>query len=209
VTLSLLGSMLSVACGDDMRVVAPSEPDAAADAASPAPDPQAPGQSVAGPSTTTTTLPGGGTTTTSTTAAPTTTTTVPDPTVPPVDPGQRLEGAAAESLAFVNQRRSENGLPALEVDPDLTAMAEGWANQIAANQDLRHNPNLAEQAPDEYLAVGENVGYAPSSSAIDTGWWESDGHRENILRSSFDAIGIAFVVDGNGTYWGVQVFAGA
>ncbi len=200
-TLSLLGITSVTACGDEMRVVAPVDPVASTTSV--------PGSAAvaAGQVATTTTVPA----TTTTTEVPPTTetpTTEPPPETTPPDPNQPYEGPEADSLAFVNERRAENGRDALEVDTDLTAMAEQWAAQIAADQDLRHNPNLGEQAPDDYTAVGENVGYAWSSSAIDDGWWDSDGHRENILRESFDAIGIAFVVDGEGTVWGVQVFAG-
>jgi uncharacterized protein YkwD len=97
---------------------------------------------------------------------------------------------------------------ALQLDPELVTMAENWAAQLASDKNLRHNPNLAQQAPDHYMAVGENVGYAGSAGAIDTGWWNSPGHRENILRPAFQAVGIAFVTDNSGTVWGVQVFAG-
>jgi uncharacterized protein YkwD len=200
VTLALLGFAFVSACDGEIHVVAPSEPTASTTSMPGAGE-------VAGQASTTTAL-------TSTTTAPPTTestlppTTAPPETTPPDDPNQPYEGPEAESLAFVNERRAENGLHALEVDPALTTMADDWAQQIAADQDLRHNPNLGEQAPDGYNAVGENVGYAWEASVIDNGWWESDGHRENILRRSYDAIGIAFVVDGEGTVWGVQVFAG-
>jgi uncharacterized protein YkwD len=213
--LSLLGVLGIAACGREPQVVAPSETAAPPSTGIPVPPADdAPAEDQA--------FEAAGASTTSTTAAVTTTaveTTLPETTTSSTPAsttsttfgasGGVLEGAAAESLAFVNQRRAESGLPALEADPDLTAMAEGWAQQIAADQNLRHNPNLGEEAPDDYTSIGENVGYAPSAGMIDQGWWESEGHRENILRSSFQAIGIAFVLDGDGTTWGVQVFAGS
>lgn len=146
------------------------------------------------------------------TTAPTTTTTLQpaDPPTTPVDPNQPYQGPEAESLAFVNQKRAEQGRATLQVDPRLTELARGWASQLAADKNLRHNPNLGDEVLGGlgYRAAGENVGYAGSASAIDEGWWNSDGHRRNILSRDFHAIGIAFVVDDEGTYWGVQVFAG-
>jgi uncharacterized protein YkwD len=211
VTLSLLGITVLVACGNEPQVVAPVEPDPPVGASSLPPDAPSSDQTGLGTSATTssTAVVSDGAPVTDTPPSSTTTVPAPDPTPPSsVDPDQPYQGAAEESLAFVNQMRAENGRDPLQVDPELTVMADNWADQIATDQNLRHNPNLGEQAPDDYRAVGENVGYARSSSSIDNGWWDSEGHRENILRSSFDAIGIAFVVDEDGTYWGVQVFAG-
>lgn len=211
VVLSLAGAAGLVACGGDVEVVAPEQHQEAlaTDASTTttaggtfdsqaaentqsddiAVSDQAPLVETPPPSTTTTTPP----------------TTVPPPvTVPPPTPGQ---AAASTSLDFVNQKRAENGLAALQFDPELVAMAERWCETIASDGDLRHNPNLGSEAPDEYSRVGENVGYAGSGSAIDNAWWNSEGHRDNIL-GDYTAIGIAFVIDEDGTYWGVQVFGG-
>jgi len=202
VAILVCGAVALAGCGEDLQVVGTDGAQGAG-----------PGSTVAGAAVDA--QDAAASTTTTTTVVEATTSTGPPPTAAPAtaptttpDTGPYV-GVAAESLAFVNEHRAEQGLPALEVDPELTAMATGWANQIASDGDLRHNPQLGEQAPDQYMSVGENVGYAPSAGAIDNGWWESDGHRENILRPSFDAIGIAFVVDQNGTTWGVQVFAGS
>lgn len=145
------------------------------------------------------------TSTTTTVPATTTTTEAPPPPPPPPNPDRTWE---ERSLAFVNQKRSENGAGALQMDPDLTAMAEGWADELVNRQDLGHNPNLGEQIPDRFRAWGENVAYSYSADNIDQMWWESDGHRANILGSSYDSIGIAFTEDGNGQVWAVQVFGG-
>lgn len=127
------------------------------------------------------------------------------------DPGSETseaEGYAAASVAYVNERRAENGLGALEVDPELTAVAQAWAEQMVAEQDLYHNPDLGEQVPAGYGAWGENIAYSSDPTRIDGMWWESDGHRANMLGSSYTHIGVAFVQDDQGTWWAVQNFAG-
>jgi uncharacterized protein YkwD len=48
----------------------------------------------------------------------------------------------------------------------------------------------------------------PDPGGLDQAWWESDGHRANILGENYEAVGIAFVPDGRGTYWAVQIFGG-
>lgn len=140
---------------------------------------------------------------TSTTGAPATTsaTTAPGPTAPNAS-------AATQSVAFVNDRRAENGLGALRDDGELRALAEAWAQQMAADQEMRHNPNLDEQMPDGYFAWGENVAYGFDAAAIDQAWWDSEGHRANMLNGDYSAIGVAFVADDAGDLWAVQVYGG-
>jgi uncharacterized protein YkwD len=96
----------------------------------------------------------------------------------------------------------------LTSDPDLNAAALGWARQLAASKQLGHNPNLRDVVPSKYGYIGENVAYSSTSTNIDQGWWDSPGHHDNILGQHYTAVGIAFVVDDDGTYWAVQVFAG-
>lgn len=130
-----------------------------------------------------------------------------EPSGPPADDGSDA-GLAATSVAYVNDRRNEAGLGTLAGDPELTAMADRWARQMLAEQDLHHNPNLGSEKPAGYGTVGENIAYSSTPTNIDDMWWDSDGHRANILGSSYTHIGVAFVEDDRGTTWAVQVFAG-
>jgi uncharacterized protein YkwD len=118
------------------------------------------------------------------------------------------QAAAAQSVAFVNDHRRDNGSGDLRADAELTALAEAWAQQMAADQEMRHNPNLSDQIPAGYSAWGENVAYGFDPGEINEAWWNSDGHRANMLNPDYTALGVAFVVDDAGDYWAVQVFAG-
>jgi uncharacterized protein YkwD len=140
----------------------------------------------------------------------------PAPTNPPVTVSPPPAGAAAvldqgaadRSLAFVNQHRTSNARSVLGSDPDLDQAALDWARQLAVNGDLSHNPNLRGVVPGRYGWIGENVAMSYTDDNIDQMWWESDGHRANILGEHYTAMGIAFVVDSDGTWWAVQVFGG-
>jgi uncharacterized protein YkwD len=111
-------------------------------------------------------------------------------------------------VAFVNQRRAENGLGPLTVDPELQVDAEEWARQMAVEQNMYHDPDRGTKMPPHYGWWGENVAMGPDPGGLDQAWWESDGHRANILGENYEAVGIAFVPDGRGTYWAVQIFGG-
>ena len=119
-------------------------------------------------------------------------------------PASAGEGGTIKRLA--NAARADAGLDPLTRDSALDRLARKWAYKIAADGELSHNPDLAEQVPDGWQGIGENVamGY-PTGAEMHRGWMSSDGHRANIL-GDYTHIGIAFVVV-DGTSWGVQVFA--
>jgi uncharacterized protein YkwD len=57
-----------------------------------------------------------------------------------------------------------------------------------------------------YHTAGENIAYGyPTPESVVNGWMNSEGHRKNILNSSFTEIGVGYVSNGN--YW-TQMFIG-
>lgn len=115
--------------------------------------------------------------------------------------------AAGEDTIFslVNQARAANGLGPLKLNSAISAVSVAWANQMAANGAMTHNPSYASQMPGGWSKAAENVamGY-PSPGDVHSGWMNSPGHRANILGDYTD-IGIAFVT-ANGTTWAVENF---
>lgn len=119
-------------------------------------------------------------------------------------PASAGEGGTIKRLA--NSARSDAGLDPLTRDSALDALARKWAYKIGADGALSHNPDLAEQVPEGWQGIGENVAMGYRTGAeMHRGWMNSDGHRANIL-GDYTHIGIAFV-EVDGTTWGVQVFA--
>ena len=117
-----------------------------------------------------------------------------------------VAGEAETIYSALNQSRAAAGLGALNRNASLDAVAVGWANQMAASGTMAHNPAMSSQIPAGWSAAGENVAQGqPNGSAMNTAWYNSPGHRANMLGSYSD-VGIAFVAAG-GTTWGVEVFA--
>ena len=108
--------------------------------------------------------------------------------------------AMAESIvAAMNRERAAHGLGPLRLEPRLTLAAEDRV------QDMMRKHYFDHVSPDgvspftwvrargyRYRMVGENLalGYRGSASIVN-GWMNSPGHRENILQSGFDEVGIA------------------
>ncbi|MCL1890504.1 MAG: CAP domain-containing protein [Coriobacteriia bacterium] len=119
--------------------------------------------------------------------------------------GTEKYGYATEVVSSVNVARAANGKAALTVDKDLTAAAMQRVAEIAVFfNHTRPSGKSCFTVSDK--VYGENIaaGYSTSANVM-TGWMNSDGHRENILRNTFVSIGVGCFVHEGTTYW-VQLF---
>ena len=118
-----------------------------------------------------------------------------------------------ESSLFssINAARSQAGLPGLTAAPGLADVARGWASSMAAAGNLSHNPNLGNQieasgAPG-WTTAAENVGVGGPADGIFTAYMNSPAHRDNILRSTVDSVGLGALRTPDGRVWDVMVFS--
>jgi uncharacterized protein YkwD len=147
----------------------------------------------------------------------------------PAPGGDGLPAAAQQVLALINQARAQAGLPAYTVSSGLDTSAARHNAVMEGGCGLSHQcpgePALGDRetaAGVHWTAAGENIGeggpVASTSSAITqmaVGLTQSmlnekppdDGHRLNILSSTFTHIGIAVARDGSGTVWLTQDFS--
>jgi uncharacterized protein YkwD len=143
--------------------------------------------------------------------------------------GTSAGSAAGQVLALINQARSAAGLPALTITAGLDASASAHNFRMAGGCGLSHQcpgePDLGARetaAGVHWTAAGENIGeggpVANTTAAMAqmaVGLTQSmlnekppdDGHRRNILSSSFTHIGIAVFRDSSGTVWLTQDFS--
>jgi uncharacterized protein YkwD len=135
----------------------------------------------------------------------------------------------AQVLATINQARASAGLPALTVTTGLDASSGAHNLKMADGCGLSHQcPGEAAIGDREtaagviWTAAGENIGeggpVADTQAAITqmaVGLTQSmlteqppnDGHRMNILSTTFTHIGIAVYRDSSGTVWLTQDFS--
>ena len=119
----------------------------------------------------------------------------------------RAAASEADTIgSLLNQARASAGLPPLARNGAMDAVAAGWAQQMAANGAMSHNPSYSSQIPRGWSKAGENVATGfPSPSDTHTAWMNSAGHRANILGDYTD-VGVAYFVDANGVSWAVEDF---
>lgn len=128
-------------------------------------------------------------------------------------PCAALNASAADLLDRINVERANAGQRPLAMDGCLSRMAGGWASAMAAGNltGSAHNPSLTAEARACSLRgwgenVGRTMGSSPDTARIMSAWMASDGHRANILRSSFTHIGIGLDRGSNGSWYYVLDF---
>jgi uncharacterized protein YkwD len=119
-------------------------------------------------------------------------------------PGAKLDAAAAASM--ISGYRSNNGLPAVELDPKLMELAQAQAAVMAKRDKLDHGagkPFVGRLKASGYDAktAAENIGagYHTLAEAF-SGWRDSPPHRSNMLLGGATKIGIAAVYTPSSKY---------
>ncbi len=140
-------------------------------------------------------------------------------------PGSPVE----QVLALINQARAAQGLAPLTLTADLDASAAQHDATMADGCGLSHQcpgePAIGQRETDagvDWTACGENIGDggpvdddASAEASMAVGLTQSmldekppdDGHRLNILSTSYTHIGIAVIRDSSGTVWLTQDFS--
>lgn len=117
-----------------------------------------------------------------------------------------------EVIRIVNEERAKQGLQPLKKNNDLCKMAGIRATETTSL--FSHTrPNgescftILKEYNISYMTVGENIATGQQTPAeVMNAWMNSQGHRENIMNSSFGQIGVGVVKGGSyGIYW-VQMF---
>ena len=116
-------------------------------------------------------------------------------------------------LEAINAERAERGLRRYRLDRDLEAAAADHSRRMAEAGRLTHQlprePDLRTRIAATGLrfdAAGENVGYSTRVEELHDNLMRSRGHRENLLATKYDSIGIAIYESGE-RYWVTQNFA--
>jgi uncharacterized protein YkwD len=136
---------------------------------------------------------------------------------------------ANQVLALINQARASAGLPALTITSGLETTSSAHNLLMADGCGLSHQcpgePPIGTRETNagiDWTAAGENIGeggpVSDTTAAIASmavGLTQSmlneqppnDGHRMNILSTSYTHIGIAVYRDSSGTVWLTQDFS--
>lgn len=125
-----------------------------------------------------------------------------------------------ELLSLTNQKRSQEGLPALVLNDKLSYAAQLKAGDMFEKNYWAHNAPegttpwvFIKKAGYDYVYAGENLARGFSFSAdVVNAWIASPSHRENMLSKNYREIGFAVLggkLSGEDTVLVVEMFGGA
>ena len=118
----------------------------------------------------------------------------------PSAPAAAPASYAQSIVDAMNRERRAHGLGPLKLETRLSLAAQDRVGDMLRKGYFDHvSPDgldpftWVRKRGYRFSLVGENLalGYRTSQSVV-TGWMNSPGHRENILKSGFDEVGIAF-----------------
>jgi uncharacterized protein YkwD len=123
----------------------------------------------------------------------------------------RADDIAAITI-MISQYRQAHGLPAVKINPKLTAVAERQAKAMAASGIMDHNVAGAFSG----RIAGADVDWSGENIAAGTKTWpdtlriwkESPGHNANLLLAEADSLGVAMAANENTrykTYWAMVI----
>ncbi|MGH2726032.1 MAG: CAP domain-containing protein [Actinomycetota bacterium] len=120
-------------------------------------------------------------------------------------PSSASSAQEADFVSRINAERAAAGLSAVASKTDLADVAREWAQHMAAEGTIAHDPNLPYKVSG-WTMLGDNVGKGPSVSSIHKAFMESDTHRHIILDPDFNQVGVGVAQAGSILYV-AEVFA--
>ncbi len=134
------------------------------------------------------------------------------------DNGAKGDLTVSGVIEETNKQRALANLPALNESSLLNKAAEAKIDDMFKNQYFDHiSPDdkgpaeLAKLVDYNFIVIGENLalGNFKNDQDLVNSWMESQGHKENILRTSYEEIGIAVrqgLFEGDMVWLAVQEF---
>lgn len=116
-----------------------------------------------------------------------------------------------EFLSLLNKTRAAKGLGSLALNIDVRTTSRAWSRTMLANGTISHDPNLAKAmtaATSSWTRAGENVGVGYSVRGLHDAFYNSAGHRANML-GDYNQVGIGAEIESSGRIWVTVRFAKA
>ena len=116
---------------------------------------------------------------------------------------------------LINAKRTAARLSALKVDAELQNVARAKAEDMVKNNYFSHTSptygspfDMMKRFGVSYKTAGENIAGNSSNTGAVNAWMNSEGHKANILNSSFNYTGVAVVKSSKYGKIFVQMFIG-
>jgi uncharacterized protein YkwD len=117
-------------------------------------------------------------------------------------------------LQLMNEKRVQAGLKPLTIDSTLHQVARYKSNHMIQYNYFDHTTpqgtnwtSWLKTIGYNYTTTGENIAYNTYDPVeLFNQWWNSPGHRANMMNPSYTKVGIG-VISGNNKFMGTQTFS--
>jgi uncharacterized protein YkwD len=107
----------------------------------------------------------------------------------------------SEFLRLINDERADHGRGGLALSGRISSAAKTHSDRMADRGALFHTGSLSRiLRGTSWQIAGENVGAGGDAQAVFDAFMASPEHRRNVLRGSFDHVGIG-VTSSDGDLW--------
>lgn len=118
-----------------------------------------------------------------------------------------------EAFNYLTEDRNKNGLSALTLDPTLCYLARMKSQDMLSNGYFAHTSPTLGSASEmlknygyAFSAVGENIAHHATVVKSHAALMSSEGHRRNMMGTSWTKVGIGVATDKNGYVYMTQLF---
>lgn len=137
------------------------------------------------------------------------------PTPKTNDNNSGLTADELEVFNLINSKRSAAGLALLKVDSEVQNVARAKAQDMVDKNYFSHTSptygspfDMMKSFGIKYKTAGENIAGNSSNTGAVNAWMNSEGHKANILNSSFNYTGVGVVSSPKYGKIYVQMFIG-
>ena len=99
-------------------------------------------------------------------------------------------GTEQQFVNAINRLRASKGLRQLQVSGELVGVARHWTDQMVANGQISHNPNLGSQVSGNWTKLGENVGVGYDVDGLMKAFINSPAHYRNLVDPDWNYVGV-------------------
>jgi uncharacterized protein YkwD len=129
-------------------------------------------------------------------------------------PPRELRQAERKALAAINELRADRDLRPLRTARRVRLVARDRSRDMRKYDYMSHvspsgrdaatllaRRNVRYREGSENIGWSTFVGWSRSADAIVDAWFDSRGHRRNLLSDDYDHVGIGAARKGNEVYW--------
>jgi len=116
-------------------------------------------------------------------------------------------------LRLLNEDRIRHGLPALILDEELSRIARLKSQDMVNNNYFAHTSptygnvrSMLKSFGVSFRSAGENIARSRSVQHSNAAFLSSEGHRRNMLSSTFTHVGIGVVINPSGFVTVTEIF---